>query len=179
MVKKSARRTHRTHNPFFKARVALAALIAMARGFVYLKAVVDVASRRVMAHKVAITLAACHAKEVIEQAFVRHGSPQIVNVDQGESVHRDRVHRGRTGQGLQVSMDGRGAWRESVFVKRFWRSLKYERVVCRAYDSVSAARTDIAQYVERFNVQRPHSSLADATPDEFCYADEPTIGQVA
>ena len=91
MVKKSARRTHRTHNPFFKARVALAALIAMARGFVYLKAVVDVASRRVMAHTVAITLAACHAKEVIEQAFVRHGSPQIVNVDQAATEFTEVV----------------------------------------------------------------------------------------
>ena len=82
-------------------------------------------------------------------------------------------------KGCKLSMDGRGAWRDIVLVERFWRSLKYERVVLRAYDSVSAARTDGAQYVERFHVQRPHSSLADATPDEFCYADVHKVVQVA
>ena len=159
--------------------------IPMTRGFVYLTAAVDVASRKVLAHKVAITWEACHAKEVIEQAFVRHGSPQIVNVDQGSQFTATEFTEVVLAKGCKLSMDGRGAWRADlgfchyVFVERFWRSLKYERVVLRAYDSVRAARTDIAQYVERFNVQRPDSSLADATPDEFCYANLPKVGQVA
>ena len=153
--------------------------IPMARGFVYLTAVVDVASRKVLAHKVAITLEACHAKEVIEQAFLRHGTPEIVNTDQGSQFTATEFTDVVLAKGCKLSMDGRGAWRDNVFVERFWRSVKYERVYLKAYDSVSAARTDIAQYIEGFNIQRPHSSLADATPDEFYFANLPKIGEAA
>ena len=153
--------------------------IPMARGFVYLTAVVDVASRKVLAHKVAITLEACHAKEVIEQAFLRHGTPEIVNTDQGSQFTATEFTDVVLAKGCKLSMDGRGAWRDNVFVERFWRSVKYERVYLRAYDSVSAARNDIAQYIAGFNVQRPHSSLADATPDEFYFANLPTMGKAA
>ena len=73
-------------------------------------------------------------------------------------------------QRCKLSMDGLGAWRDNVFVERFWRSVKYERVYLKAYDSVSAARADITTYIEGFNRERPHSSLADATPDEFYHA---------
>ena len=76
-------------------------------------------------------------------------------------------------------MDGRGAWRDNVFVERFWRSVKYERVYLRAYDSVSAARADIAVYMDGFNKDRPHSSLSDATPDEFYYANLPRLKEAA
>lgn len=153
--------------------------IPMARGFVYLTAVVDVASRKVLAHKVAITLEACHAKEVIEQAFSRHGTPEIVNTDQGSQFTATEFTDVVLAKGCKLSMDGRGAWRDNVFVERFWRSVKYERVYLRAYDSVSAARTDIAQYIDSFNVQRPHSSLADATPDEFYFANLPKMDEAA
>jgi putative transposase len=118
--------------------------IPMARGFVYLTAVVDVASRKVLAHKVAITLEACHATEVIEQAFLRHGTPQIVNTDQGSQFTATEFTDVVLAKGCKLSMDGRGAWRDNVFVQRLWRSVKYERVYLKAYDSVSAARTDIA-----------------------------------
>lgn len=153
--------------------------IPMARGFVYLTAVVDVASRKVLAHKVAITLEACHAKEVIEQAFLRHGTPEIVNTDQGSQFTATEFTDVVLAKGCKLSMDGRGAWRDNVFVERFWRSVKYERVYMRAYDSVSAARTDIGQYIEGFNVDRPHSSLQDATPDEFYFANLPKMGKAA
>jgi len=153
--------------------------IPMARGFVYLTAVVDVASRKVLAHKVAITLEACHAKEVIEQAFLRHGTPEIVNTDQGSQFTATEFTDAVLAKGCKLSMDGRGAWRDNVFVERFWRSVKYERVYLRAYDSVSAARTDIAQYITGFNLQRPHSSLADATPDEFYFANMPEMAKAA
>ena len=145
--------------------------IPMARGFVYLTAVVDVASRKVLAHKVAISLEACHAKEVIEQAFLRHGTPEIVNTDQGSQFTATEFTEVVLAKGCKLSMDGRGAWRDNVFVDRFWRSVKYERVYLKAYDSVSAARTDIAQYIDGFNKHRPHSSLQDATPDEYYYAN--------
>jgi len=153
--------------------------IPMARGFVYLTAVVDVASRKVLAHKVAITLEACHAKEVIEQAFLRHGTPEIVNTDQGSQFTATEFTEVVLAKGCRLSMDGRGAWRDNVFVERFWRSVKYERVYLRAYDSVSAARTDIAMYIDCFNKARPQSSLEDATPDEFYYANLPRMNEAA
>jgi putative transposase len=153
--------------------------IPMARGFVYLTAVVDVASRRVLAHKVAITLEACHAREVIEQAFARWGTPEIVNTDQGSQFTATEFTDAVLEQGCQLSMDGRGAWRDNVFVERLWRSVKYERVYLKAYDSVSAARADIAEYITWYNAGRAHSSLADATPDEHYFAHLPTLAMAA
>ena len=153
--------------------------IPMARGFVYLTAVVDVASRKVLAHKVAITLEACHAREVIEQALMRYGTPDIVNTDQGSQFTATEFTDVVLAKGCKLSMDGRGAWRDNVFVERLWRSVKYERVYLRAYDSVSAARTDVAKYLDEFNKERPHSSLEDATPDEFYISHLPHMKEAA
>ena len=147
--------------------------IPMARGFVYLTAVVDVVSRKVLAHKVAITLEACHATEVIEQALARYGTPEIVNIDQGNQFTAEEFTRVVLDQGCKLSMDGRGAWRDNVFVERLWRSVKYERVYLKAYDSVSAARTDIAEYLSWYNTHRSHSSLGRITPDEQYLAAQP------
>ena len=149
--------------------------IRMARGFVYLTAVVDVASRRVLAHKVAITLEAVHAKEVIEQAFARYGTPEIVNTDQGSQFTAEEFTRVVLAKGCKLSMDGRGAWRDNVFVERLWRSVKYERVYLKAYDSVSAARADIADYFAWYDTDRPHSSLERLTPREKYVATLPTL----
>ena len=140
--------------------------IAMAKGFVYLTAVVDVASRRVLSHKVAITLEACHAKEVLQQALQNYGTPQIVNTDQGSQFTATEFTEVVLNSGAKLSMDGRGAWRDNVFVERVWRSVKYERVYLKAYDSVSAARTDIAQYFDWYSKERSHSSVNDMTPFE-------------
>ena len=138
--------------------------VPMARGFVYLTAVVDVASRRVLAHKVAITMEACHAREVLEQAFARYGIPEIVNTDQGSQFTAEEFTQAVFDRGCKLSMDGRGAWRDNVFVERLWRSVKYECIYLKAYESVSAARADIGRYLDWFNTQRPHSSLQDLTP---------------
>ena len=149
--------------------------IPMARGFVYLTAVVDVASRRVLAHKVATSLEAVHAKEVIEQAFARYGTPAIVNTDQGSQFTAIEFTEAVLARGCKLSMDGRGAWRDNVFVERLWRSVKYERVYLKAYDSVSAARTDIADYLDWYNTHRPHSSLERLTPHQKYLAALPQL----
>lgn len=149
--------------------------IPMARGFVYLTAVVDVFSRKVLAHKVAITLEACHAKEIIEQAMARFGVPEIVNTDQGSQFTAIEFTDAVLGKGCKLSMDGRGAWRDNVFVERLWRSVKYERVYLKAYDSVSAARADVAEYLAWYNSQRAHSKLDRLTPDEAYFAGLPQL----
>jgi putative transposase len=140
--------------------------IRMARGFVYLTAVVDVFSRRVLAHRTAITLEACHAVEALEEAYARFGKPEIINTDQGSQFTAQVFVDAVLDRGVKLSMDGQGAWRDNVFVERLWRSVKYERVYLRAYDSVSAARKDIAQYMDWYNDDRSHSSLNDRTPTE-------------
>jgi putative transposase len=140
--------------------------IPMAKGFVYLTAVVDWASRRVLAAKVAITLEACHAVEVLQEAFSRHGRPEIVNTDQGSQFTAHEFLQAVKEQGCKPSMDGRGAWRDNVFVERLWKSVKYERVYLLAYDTVAEAKRSIMQYVDWYNQSRPHSSLGKKTPDE-------------
>jgi putative transposase len=154
--------------PYLLRQLAItrATYIPMARGFVYLTAVVDVASRLVLAHKVAITLEACHAKEIIEQAFVRYGVPVIVNTDQGSQFTAEEFTQAVLDRGCQLSMDGRGAWRDNVFIERLWRSVKYECVYLKAYDGVSAARSDIGRYMDWFNTDRAHSRLNGATPQQ-------------
>ena len=153
--------------------------IPMARGFVYLTAVVDVASRRVLTHKVAITLEACHAREIIEQAFAQYGTPEIVNTDQGSQFTAEEFTSAVLTQGCKLSMDGRGSWRDNVFVERVWRSVKYERVYLKAYDSVSAARTDIADYWNWYNTGRPHSRLDRMTPEQAYLDQLPQLAKAA
>src|SRR5277367_2562738 len=153
--------------------------IPMARGFVYLTAVVDVASRKVLANKVAVTLEACHAKEIIEQAFARFGVPEIVNTDQGSQFTAEEFTKAVLDRGSKLSMDGRGAWRDNVFIERLWRSVKYECVYLKAYDGVSAARVDIGRYLEWFNTHRAHSSLDGATPQQAYLNLSPKLKQAA
>ena len=138
--------------------------IRMARGFVYLTAVVDVYSRRVLAHRTAITLEACHAVDALNEAYENFGKPEIINTDLGSQFTAQEFVDAVLDHGVKLSMDGRGAWRDNVFVERLWRSVKYERVYLRAYDSVSAARKDIAEYIAWYNDERPHSSLDGQTP---------------
>jgi putative transposase len=153
--------------------------IPMERGFVYLTAVVDVASRRVLAHKVAITLEACHATEVIKQALARYGTPTIVNTDQGSQFTAEEFTEGVLGAGCKLSMDGRGAWRDNVFVERLWRTVKYEHVYKHVYASVSEAKTQIAQYLDWYNTGRAHSSLEEQTPDQAYWGKLPKLAAAA
>lgn len=153
--------------------------IPMAKGFVYLTAVVDVASRRVLTHRVAVTMEACHAREIIEEAFAKYGLPEIVNTDQGSQFTAEEFTNAVLSKGCKLSMDGRGAWRDNVFVERLWRSVKYERVYLMAYDSVGAARSNIAQYFDWYNTERPHSRLDRVTPRQVYEDLLPTLAQAA
>jgi putative transposase len=153
--------------------------IPMAKGFVYLTAVFDWASRRVLAAKVAITLETCHAVDVLREAFNRHGRPEIINTDQGSQFTAHDFVQAVKQQGCKLSMDGRGAWRDNVFVERLWKSVKYERVYLHAYESVSEARRSILQYMDWYNRARPHSSLGKKTPDEAYAVMLPTVKQAA
>ena len=125
-----------------------------------------VASRLVLAHKVAISLEACHAREIIAQAFARFGVPAIVNTDQGSQFTAEEFTQAVFASGCKLSMDGRGAWRDNVFIERLWRSVKYECVYLKAYDGVSAARSDIGRYLDWFNTARAHSRLNGVTPQQ-------------
>jgi putative transposase len=153
--------------------------IPMAKGFIYLIAVVDWASRKVLAAKIAITLEACHAVEVLQEAFNRHGTPEIVNTDQGSQFTAAEFVKAVTDKGCRLSMDGRGAWRDNVFVERLWRTIKYEHVYKHVYASVADARTLIAGHIDWYNAERPHSSLQDQTPNEAYCASLPKPAKAA
>lgn len=140
--------------------------IPMRRGFVYLTAIVDVFSRRALAHRVSITMEAAFCVEALQEALARHGKPDIFNTDQGSQFTSLEFTSALTAAGVIVSMDGKGAWRDNVFVERLWRTIKYEEVYLRAYDSVPEARASISRYLAFYNSGRPHSSLDARTPDE-------------
>lgn len=138
----------------------------MARGFVYLAAVVDWFSRRVLAWRVSISMDVSFCIEAVEEALGKYGAPEIFNSDQGSQFTSMAFTGLLRDNGIAISMDGRGAWRDNVFVERLWRSIKYEEVYLRAYDTVSDARTSIGKYLAFYNGRRPHSSLDRMTPDE-------------
>jgi len=140
--------------------------IPMARGFVYLAVVLDWFSRRVLSWRLSITMDAAFCVETLEEALMRHGKPDIFNTDQGSQFTGAAFTGALAENGIAISMDGKGAWRDNVFVERLWRSVKYEEVYLRAYDSVSEARASIGRYLDFYNSRRPHQSLDDVTPDQ-------------
>jgi putative transposase len=144
--------------------------IPMAKGFVYLAAVVDWFSRRVLAWRVSITMEVDFCLEAVEEALAKHEKPSIFNTDQGSQFTSAAFTGLLLANGIAISMDGRGAWRDNVFVERLWRSVKYEEVYLRAYETVAEARLMIGRYLDFFNGKRPHSSLDARTPDHAYFA---------
>ena len=140
--------------------------IPMAKGFVYLAVVLDWFSRRVLSWQLSITMEAAFCVETLEDALARHGKPDIVNTDQGSRFTGAAFTGVLVANEIQISMDGKGAWSDNVFVERLWRSVKYEEVYLHAYDSVSAARDGLGRYLDLYNRRRPHSSLDGMTPDQ-------------
>jgi putative transposase len=149
--------------------------IPMARGFVYLAAVVDWFSRRVLAWRVSITMEVAFCLEAVEEALARHGRPEIFNTDQGSQFTGQDFTGLLLDNAIAISMDGKGAWRDNVFVERLWRSVKYEEVYLRAYDSVGEARASIGRYLDFYNRKRPHSSLDARTPDHAYFGHLPQV----
>lgn len=140
--------------------------IPMARGFVYLVAVLDWFSRKVLAWRLSVTLETAPCLEALNDALRRYGKPEIMNSDQGSQFTSIDFIKALKDADIQISMDGKGAWRDNVFVERLWRSVKYEEVYLHAYETVSAARQGIDRYLAFYNTRRPHSSLEGQTPDQ-------------
>jgi putative transposase len=143
--------------------------IPMARGFVYLVAVIDWFSRRVLAWKLSITMDTSFCIEALDEALSRHGKPEIFNTDQGSQFTSEAFTGRLKEEGIAISMDGKGRWCDNVFVERFWKSIKYEHVYLHAYESVQEARTKIGGYIDFYNSRRPHSSLKALTPDQVYF----------
>jgi putative transposase len=152
--------------------------IPMAKGFVYLVAVVDWYTRRVLSWRVAITMDVQFCLEAVEAALTHFGKPEIMNTDQGSQFTSRAFTDWLKAQGIRISMDGRGAWRDNIFIERLWRSVKYEEVYLYAYDSVTAARAGLNRYFQFYNSRRPHSSLAGQTPNQV-YLNSPPQPQAA
>lgn len=143
--------------------------IPMRRGFVYLTVVLDWATRKVLSHRVSITMDKQFCIDALEESIQRHGTPEIMNTDQGGQFTSLGFIQTLKDHDIKISMDGKGCWRDNVFVERLWRSVKYEQVYLYAYDSVNEAKQGIAAYLNFHNQQRPHSTLDGQTPDNVYY----------
>ena len=139
----------------------------MQRGFLYLVAVMDWHSRKVLTWRLSNTLDADFCVAALEEAIEKYGTPEIFNTDQGGQFTSFGFTNMLKEHEIQISMDGRGCWRDNIMVERLWRTLKYENIYLHAYETGSEARTGIGVWFQKYNNSRPHSSLDDYTPDEI------------
>jgi putative transposase len=140
--------------------------IPMRRGFLYLVAIMDWASRKVLAWRLSNTMEADFCVAALEEAIARYGRPDIFNTDQGSQFTSFAFTATLKDAGIRISMDGRGRWMDNVFIERLWRSLKYECVFLNAFETGSEARAGIGRWIGYYNADRPHSALDGSTPDE-------------
>ena len=148
--------------------------IPMQRGFVYLFAVLDWASRRVLAWRLSNTLTTDFCLEAVQEALTSYGTPEIFNTDQGRQFTSLAFTGLLKDHGIQISMDGKGCWRDNVFVERLWKSIKYEEVYLHAYETVSAAHQGLERYLRFYNQTRPHRTLDGRTPNGVYFDNLPT-----
>ena len=153
--------------------------LPMKRGFVYLAAVLDWATRRILSWRLSNSMTADFCVEALEEAIVRYGAPEIMNTDQGSQFTSSEFIATLESNGIAISMDGKGCWRDNVFVERLWKSIKYEEVYLRAYETVSEARFHLGRYVTFYNERRPHSSLDGRTPDHVYFTSLPPLAAAA
>ena len=139
--------------------------LPMARGFIYLAVVLDWASRRILAWRLSNSLTADFCIDALEEAIARYGAPATMNTDQGSQFTGSEFIATLTEHDIRISMDGKGCWRDNVFVERLWKTIKYEEVYLHAYDTVSAAKESLTRYVSFYNGRRPHTALDRQTPD--------------
>ena len=149
--------------------------IPMRRGFVYLVAVIDWYSRRVLSWRLSNTLTTDFCLEAVSEAMARFGKPEIFNTDQGSQFTSSHFTDLVKNNGIKISMDGKGCWRDNVFVERLWKSVKYEEVYLKAYDTVATARENLGTYLTFYNTRRPHQSLDGKTPDTFYFDTLPPM----
>ena len=140
--------------------------IPMARGSVYLCAVIDWFTRRVLSWRLSISMDTAFCIEALQEALEEYGAPAVFNTDQGSQFTAEAFTGVLRSHGIQISMDGKAAWRDNVFVERLWRTVKYEEVYLRAYASVAEARDSLARYFNFYNTRRPHQALDGMTPDQ-------------
>ncbi len=143
--------------------------IPMARGFVYLVAIMDWYSRKVLSWRVSNTLDTSFCVDALEEAIETYGPPEIFNTDQGSQFTSDEFTGVLKRHDIRISMDGKGRWVDNVFVERLWRSVKYEEVYLKAYDSMADARASLGRYFAFYNTERRHQSLDRRTPDGVYY----------
>ena len=143
--------------------------IPMARGFVYLVAVIDWHSRKVLSWRLSNTLDASFCVDALEEAIDTYGKPEIFNTDQGSQFTGIDFIGVLKRENIQISMDGKGRWMDNVFIERLWRSVKYEEVYLRAYEDIGTARASLRRYFEFYNTERRHQSLDRQTPDNVYY----------
>lgn len=148
--------------------------IPMRRGFVYLCAILDWASRRVLAWRLSNTLTTDFCLAAVQEAMTQYGRPEIFNTDQGCQFTSQEFTGLLAHHGIQISMDGKGCWRDNVFVERLWRSIKYEEVYLHAYETVEAAHQGLDRYLTFYNQTRPHQALDGQTPDQVYYENRTT-----
>ena len=153
--------------------------LPMAKGFLYLVAVMDWHTRRVLSWKLSNTMDTSFCLEALAEALARHGPPEIVNTDQGSQFTSEAFTGLLKERGIRISMDGRGAWRDNRFIERLWRSVKYEEVYLHAYETVAAAQAGLERYFKRYNGRRPHHALDGRTPDDVYYATLPSLPKAA
>ena len=147
--------------------------IPMRRGFVYLVAIVDWYSRRILSWRLSNTLTTDFCIEALEEAITRYGTPEILNTDQGSQFTSAEFTGVLKARDIRISMDGKGCWRDNVFVERLWRTIKYEEVYLKAYDSVSQAKASLGQFITFYNNRRPHQAFAGKTPDMIYFSGLP------
>ena len=144
--------------------------LPMARGFCYLMAIMDWASRRVLAWRLSNTLDVSFCLEALEEALKRYGAPEIFNTDQGSQFTSEAFTEMLISHNVRISMDGKGRWIDNVFIERLWRSVKYEEVYLKAYGSLREARAGLGTYFERYNLRRRHQGIGRRTPDSVYWA---------
>jgi putative transposase len=149
--------------------------LPMKRGFVYLAVVLDWATRRVLSWRLSNSLTTDFCIEAVEEAIAKYGTPEIFNTDQGCQFTSAEFVGLLKSHNIQISMDGKGCWRDNVFVERLWKTIKYEEVYLRAYESVSEARQSLSQYIRFYNTRRPHSALDGQTPDTAYFTQRPAL----
>ena len=143
--------------------------LPMARGFLYLAAILDVASRKVLAFRLSNTLTADFCVDALQEALAKFGRPEIFNTDQGSQFTSDEWIKVLQHAGVAISMDGQGRWIDDMFIERLWRSVKYEEVYLHAYTNGTAARTALTRYFGFYNARRSHQALEYRTPDEVYF----------